>query len=120
LQYYVVVAYCYRWSSVVCLSVHRSVTIVSPAKLAEPIEMPFGMWTQVGPRNHVLLGVAHWHKLANTTDLSMCCSDAALCESTSTIYWNFPSLLIGRFPGDAGFASCSSVLWLHLSCKGTY
>jgi len=23
-------------------------------KTAEPIEMPFGLWTRVGPRNHVL------------------------------------------------------------------
>ena len=30
-----------------------SVMIVSPAKTAEPIEMPFGVWTRVGPRNHV-------------------------------------------------------------------
>jgi len=22
--------------------------------MAEPMEMPFGIWTQVGPRNHVL------------------------------------------------------------------
>jgi len=29
---------------------------VSPAKMAEPIEMPFGLWTRVGPRNHVLDG----------------------------------------------------------------
>jgi len=35
--------YCYRQSSVVCLSVGRSVTLVSPAKAAEPIEMPFGL-----------------------------------------------------------------------------
>jgi len=28
--------------------------IMSPAKTAEPIETPFGLWTQVGPRNHVL------------------------------------------------------------------
>ena len=28
-----------------------------PAKTAEPIEMPFGLWTRVGPRNHVLNGV---------------------------------------------------------------
>jgi len=26
---------------------------VSHAKPAEPIEMPFGLWTRVGPRNHV-------------------------------------------------------------------
>jgi len=35
-------------------SVCRSVTTVSFAKRAEPIVMPFGMLTRVGPRNHVL------------------------------------------------------------------
>jgi len=29
---------------------------VSPAKTTEPIEMPFGLRTQVGPRNHELNG----------------------------------------------------------------
>jgi len=29
------------------LSVGLSVTLVSPAKTAEPIEMPFGLWTLV-------------------------------------------------------------------------
>ena len=54
----------YRPSGVVCLSVDlsvslsvcRSVTLVSPAKTAEPIEMPFGLRTRVGPGNHVLDG----------------------------------------------------------------
>jgi len=41
---------------VVCMSVCLSAKIVSPAKLAEPIEMPFEMWTRVGQRNHVLHG----------------------------------------------------------------
>ena len=27
------------------------------AKTAEPIEMPFGLWTWMGPRNHALDGV---------------------------------------------------------------
>ena len=52
---YVDAAYCYRPSSVVCRSVGRSVclvTLVSPAL----IEMPFGLRTRVGPRNHVLDG----------------------------------------------------------------
>jgi len=40
------------WS--VGLSVCRSVTLVSPAKTAEPIEMPFGLRTLVGPGNQVL------------------------------------------------------------------
>jgi len=42
------------WS--VSLSVCLSVTLVSPAKTAELIEMPFGLRTQVGPGNHVLDG----------------------------------------------------------------
>ena len=40
----------------VAWSVGLPVTIVSPAKTAEPIEMPFETWTQVGPKNHVLDG----------------------------------------------------------------
>jgi len=39
------------WS--VSLSVCLSVTVVNPAKTAEPIEMPFGSWDRVGSRNHV-------------------------------------------------------------------
>jgi len=35
-------------------SVGLSVTLVSPAKSAEPIEMPFGLRTLVGPGNRVL------------------------------------------------------------------
>jgi len=42
------------WSD--SLSVGLSVTLVSPAKTAAPIEMPFGLGTRVGPRNHVLDG----------------------------------------------------------------
>jgi len=50
MQYCVDAACCYRWSSMVC----QSVTVVSPPKMAEPIEMLFGLWTWVSPRNHVL------------------------------------------------------------------
>jgi len=48
---YVDAVYCYR------LSVCRSVTVVSPAKTAETVVMPFGLRTRVGPRNHALHGV---------------------------------------------------------------
>jgi len=41
----------------VAWSVCRSVTLVSRAKTAEPIEMPFGLRTRVGLGNHVLDGV---------------------------------------------------------------
>jgi len=46
----------------VAWSVSRSVTVVSPAKTAQSIEMPFGLRTRVGPRNHVLDGV-HIHPM---------------------------------------------------------
>jgi len=39
---YVDTVYCYRPTSVLCRSVGRFFTLVSPAKTAEPIEMPFG------------------------------------------------------------------------------
>jgi len=73
----VAAAHCYRRSSVVCLRVGLPVTIVSRAKTAEPIEMPFGMWTRVGPRKHILDVGAHWSYLANTTEPSMRGGDAA-------------------------------------------
>jgi len=41
---YIDAVYCYRQSSVVC----RSVTLVTATKTAEPIEMLFGLRTQVG------------------------------------------------------------------------
>jgi len=47
---YVGAAYC--WSSMVCLSVCLSVTIMNLAKTAEPIEIPFGIRTQVSSRKH--------------------------------------------------------------------
>ena len=43
------------WS--VSLLIGLSETIVSLAKMAEPIEMLFGMCSRVGPGNHVLDGV---------------------------------------------------------------
>jgi len=55
---YVDVAYCYQPSSAVSLSVGRSVclsvTLVSPAKTAAPIEMPFELSTLVGSGNREL------------------------------------------------------------------
>jgi len=35
------------------MSVGLSVSTVSPTETTEPIEMSFGTWTQVGPRNYV-------------------------------------------------------------------
>jgi len=49
----------------------QSHSAVSCAKMAEEIEMPFGMWTRVGPVKHVLHTGAHWRHLANTAEPSM-------------------------------------------------
>jgi len=53
---YVDAVYCYRPSSVVCQYLSQSFTVVSPAKMAEPIKMLFGLRTWVDPENHVLDG----------------------------------------------------------------
>jgi len=37
--------------------VSLSVTLVSPAKMAEPIKMPFGLMTRVDPGNNVNEGL---------------------------------------------------------------
>jgi len=29
---------------------------MSPVEMAEPMEMPFGLWTWVGPKKHILDG----------------------------------------------------------------
>ena len=47
----------------VAWSVSLSVTIMSPAKTDEPIEMPFGMWNLVDPMNYTLDGGPHPHTL---------------------------------------------------------
>jgi len=52
---YVDAVYYYRPSRLVCPYVSRSVTLVSPAKTAKPIEMLFGLRNRLGPGNHVLL-----------------------------------------------------------------
>jgi len=53
------VAWSVNWSVGLSVCLCLSVTIVSPAKTAEPVEMPFGLWTWVGPKNHVLDGAPY-------------------------------------------------------------
>ena len=54
---------------------------MSCAKTAEPIEMPFGLWTRMGQRKNVLHGSAHWRHLVHTIELFVCGGDAALLSS---------------------------------------
>jgi len=76
----------------------RQHTAVSCAKMAELIDLPFGLYTQVGERKHKCNcifqvapmcphGRVHWRHLANTIDPFVCGNDAALCQITfSTCY----------------------------------
>jgi len=62
---------------------------MSCAKIAEPIEMPFGIWTQVGTRKPALGGVCTgtiWRVTLNCP-----CAvgrDTACCQLTLTICWH--------------------------------
>jgi len=67
--------------SVVCLSICHD---REPSKkTAEPIKMPLGLWTWVGPRNHILEGGAQRRNLVNMTEPFVCGDDAALCQTYS-------------------------------------
>jgi len=64
---------------------------VSCTNMAEPIELPFALWTRVGRRKHKFSRIRqvapmypHWHNLANTIEPSVCGGDAALCQITLT------------------------------------
>jgi len=61
---------------------------MSPAKTAEQIDSPVGLWTRVSRRKHkfnrirqvapmCFHGRAHWRHLANTIEPSVCGGDAA-------------------------------------------
>jgi len=65
------------------------VTIVSPAKTAEPIDIPFGGLTCVGLWNHVLDGGTYGRHLANVIESSVLGDDASSC------YHYFSNFLVG-------------------------
>ena len=50
-------------------------------KMVEPIEMPIGVWTPVGPGKRVLDGCAHWWHPADTIEQSMCGGNAAFLSN---------------------------------------
>ena len=73
---------------------------MSCSETAQPIDLPFGLWTQVGRRKHKFSlirqmapmcphGRAHWRHLANTVEPSVCCGDVVLCQITLTTYFLF-------------------------------
>jgi len=73
---------------------------VSCAKMVEPIDLPFGLWTRMGPTKHKFNripqvspmsphrrahhGRAHWRHVVNTIEPHVCGGYAALCQITLT------------------------------------
>jgi len=81
----------------------RRHSALSCAKMAEPIDLQFRLWSRVGKRKHNFNritqvapmcrhGRAHWRHLANTIESSVCCSNAALCQITLTTWRKSPIL----------------------------
>jgi len=78
---------------VVCLSVTTLIT----AKAAEPIEMLFGMWTQVGPKNYVWV-------------VQIPSQEGALLRGMTSV---FSCMLLSTVSKVAFFVPTS---WLQLAC----
>ena len=55
--------------------------------MAEPIEMPFGIRTWVGPRRHVLGGGAHGRNLANTMNRPCAATMRPVFKRVTTCYY---------------------------------
>ena len=53
---------------------------MSCAETAEPIEMRFGMVSEVGPRKYVLDGGVHWRQLASAIEPCMCGGETPFCQ----------------------------------------
>jgi len=75
--------------------------------MAEPVDLPFGLWTWVGPH-----WTAHWCHLANTIEPSVCGGNAVLCQITLTTC--LLSLRAGR-EGDCKRADVVPVMQAALS-----
>jgi len=75
-----------RCNTLILVKPARRHPAVSCAKMAKPIEMPFGLWTQVGRRKHVLDG-GGLMQTANMTEPSVCGGDAALCQITLSSFY---------------------------------
>ena len=82
----------------------RRQSAVSCAKMAEPIDLPVGLWKRPHRK-------AHWRHLANTTEASVCGGDAVLCQITLTTCY---AALWNRAGHSCGFFFLSASLFFLL------
>ena len=70
---------------------------MSCAKTAEPIEMPFGFWAWMGPRNHVLDGSPDvLRDIAMTTNYETEIAITGFVRTIVTRQWVMEGSLSGR------------------------
>ena len=79
-------------------------------KTAEPIEMPFGARTRVGPSKHVLDWGAHWRHLVNELEPSMCGGDAAFLSSDHLLLMCSTLLSSLHYSDVDAFSNCVTIL----------
>jgi len=109
----------------------RRHSAVSSAEMAEPSDLPFGLWTRVGQRNRKFScirqvvplcshGRAHWRHLANAVEPSVCSGYAALCQITLTTCFSYcwiSHVDFGSGPSDHYFRSVCWFVCLFVCAK---
>ena len=102
---------------------------MSCARTAEPIDLPFGLWTRWagGSTRSIELGKAQWRHLANTIEPSVCGGDAVLCQITLTTCYAYTLhifkclfLLVLISQGLSGFHGCKFCILRFVSSLCRY
>jgi len=80
---------------------------VSCAKTGEPIEMPFGLWARMGPRNHVLD-----ESLQVLRDVAMATNFVTQFAINGFVRYNFGCIIASdtRFDSRDGFSGSSYLI----------
>jgi len=86
-----------RVASSVCRCVGLSETVVSPEKTAEPIEMPFKMWTGAGAKRHVFDGVQIPAREGAISRARGPAQDMEPCIVAFSMPRTWPDMFVGRY-----------------------
>ena len=83
------------WKGAILRGKGSPIEVLTAVSCANTFGLPFGLWTWVGRRKHeftrirqvapmctssIVFARAHWRHLANMTESSIYCGDAALCQ----------------------------------------
>jgi len=88
---------------------------VSCAKTAEPIEMPFGLWAWMGPRNHVL----DWSRQV-LRDVAMATNFGTQFAITGFVGYNFGCMIASGTLFDSRGGFLGSNYLMKRRCHGKH